>query len=58
MTVKKSKIKRTGSGSWVFPDGISLPPEKFARLMRAPRSAGKGSRAQGRKPKKRFDSEL
>jgi len=49
MTVKKSKIKRTGSGSWVFPDGISLPPEKFARLMRAPRSAGKGARAQGRK---------
>jgi len=53
----KSKVKQTVSGGWIFPDGISLPPVKFAKLMRAPRSAGKGSRAQGRKPKKRFDSE-
>jgi len=38
MTIKKSKIKQTGSGSWIFPDGISLPPVKFAKLMRAPRA--------------------
>jgi hypothetical protein len=49
------KPKQTGAGSWIFPDGINLPPAKFAKLMRAPRSAGKGTRAQGRKLKKRFD---
>jgi len=48
------KPKQTGSGGWIFPDGISLPPVKFAKLMRAPRSAGKGSRAQGRKPQKKI----
>jgi hypothetical protein len=49
MTIKKSKIKQTGSGSWIFPDGISLPPVKFAKLMRGPRAAELGGRAQGRK---------
>ena len=51
----KSKIKQTGSGSWIFPDGISLPPVKFAKLMRDPRAK---LQATSRKRKKRFDNEL
>ena len=61
MTIKKSKVKQTGSGSWIFPDGINLPPAKFAKLMRGPRAPELGGRAQGRKAasrKKRFDNEL
>jgi len=54
MTIKKSKVKQTSRGSWIFPDGISLPPAKFAKLMRGPRTTKqgeghKGTRAQAAK---------
>ena len=34
--IMKSKVKQTSRGGWIFPDGISLPPAKFAKLMRGP----------------------
>tara|TARA_R100000306_G_C4339509_1_gene124484 strand:+ start:615 stop:794 length:180 start_codon:yes stop_codon:yes gene_type:complete len=58
----KSKVKQTVSGGWIFPDGISLPPAKFAKLMRAPRAKRQAASAKLQAPsnkrKKRFDSEL
>jgi len=48
----KSKVKQTSRGSWIFPDGISLPPAKFAKLMRDPRAKRQAASAQSRKLKK------
>ena len=57
----KSKVKQTSRGGWIFPDGISLPPAKFAKLMRDPRAkpqaASRKPQAASRKRKKRFDND-
>jgi len=52
----KSKVKQTSRGSWIFPDGISLPPVKFAKLMRDPRAKLQAA-SRKRASKKRFDNE-
>jgi len=52
----KPKIKQTSRGSWIFPDGISLPPVKFAKLMRDPRAKLQAA-SRKRASKKRFDND-